>query len=64
MKWRPKDGKPLTFGCNAWLGHAFVAEAGRCGEWRRTAALAGLIEVDEAEAAEVALELAAQGAAD
>jgi len=24
MKWRPKDGKPLTFGCNALLGSLLV----------------------------------------
>jgi len=24
MKWRPKDGKPLPFGCNAVLGRTLV----------------------------------------
>ena len=28
MKWRPKGGKPLTFGCNAMLGRNFYSSKG------------------------------------
>jgi len=59
MKWRPKGGKPLAVGCNARLDPGLVSEAGRCGELRRPAEEEGFIEVDEAAAAEVALDLVA-----
>ena len=58
MKWRPKGGEPLAVGCNAVLGHAFVAEARRCGEWPRPKTVDGVIEVDDEARVAVALGLA------
>ena len=55
MKWRPKDGKPLTFGCNGLLGHAFVPEARHCCELPRPKALADALKVDEKQRLATAL---------